>query len=399
MAVGSFTFVKVDRKPALPRGFALAAGLSALFALERRKVTFFYYMCVMLRWGPLLRFARLRRLFAGLAINFKVHLIGGVLVQLVRRRWRWVEVALISVVLVYFVSFLILGEGTPVETVANLVSFAEGFYGTQADVLSFWYANAFSPSYSALIASAAPAASLIGDDLATLGTIVSLGSMRTEQALTLLAIAAAWVRPKAVTTQRLMLLALSFLLIAQETSAYTQPIVFFLNFLERWKVWLVPIAITLTHLASLPGDIMLGNGGLLFWLHSYIAAQWVTVERGMAIGTVLRPLALVLVTSLFAFGTIGRVVKDGWQWRWRSRGDAPILPRVRAPHPPRTSQTLDGGVTEHPHSRPLNWSFQALGLLAAAAMAAVILQRRQTIEVVCEQSPAAREPSIHERGV
>jgi hypothetical protein len=348
MTVASLSFLKVDRKTALPRGFALAAGMPALFGLERGNVIFFCYICVMLGWGPLLRSARLRWLFAGLAVNFKVYLIAGVLVQLVRRRWLWVEGALISIVLVYLVSFLILGEGTPVEIVANLVNFAEGFYGTQADVLSFWYANTFSPLYNVLTDSAAPAASLIGDDLVKLGAIVSLVSMRTGQGLALLALLAAWIRPEAVTPQRLTLLALSFVLITQETSAYTQPIVFFFVFLERWKGWLVPIAITLTYLVSLPGDIMLGNGGLHFTQYSYIATQWVLVERGMAAGMILRPLALVLVTSLFAVDTIASVVKDvrqdGSQWRWRFRNDAPILPRVRAPHPPVGHNTLDGGA-------------------------------------------------------
>jgi hypothetical protein len=55
-------------------------------------------------------------------------------------------------------------------------------------------------------------------------------------------------------------------------------------------------------------------------------------------------------------------------------------------------------TTKHPHGSPLNWSFEALGLIAAAALAAVILRRRQTMQVVSEQSPAAPRPAIYKRG-
>ena len=43
---------------------------------------------------------------------------------------------------------------------------------------------------------------------------------------------------------------------------------------------------------------------------------------------------------------------------------------------------LVAGTTEHPHGSPLNWSFQAAGLIAAAVLVATILTRRQTMAVV-----------------
>lgn len=43
---------------------------------------------------------------------------------------------------------------------------------------------------------------------------------------------------------------------------------------------------------------------------------------------------------------------------------------------------LVAGTTEHPHGSPLNWSFQAAGLIAAALLVATILTRRQTMAVV-----------------
>ena len=120
---------------------------------------------------------------------------------------------------------------------------------------------------------------------------------------------------------------------------------FFFAFLERWRGWRKPTAIVLTYLVSLPGDITLG-GGLWFLQFSYTADRYVIVERGLGIGMFLRPLGLILITSLFALDTIALVVRDvrrdGWQGRWRFRNDAPILPRVLRPRPPTRTGPVAG---------------------------------------------------------
>jgi len=43
---------------------------------------------------------------------------------------------------------------------------------------------------------------------------------------------------------------------------------------------------------------------------------------------------------------------------------------------------LIAGTTEHPHGSPLNWSFQAAGLIAAALLVTTILHRRQSMAIV-----------------
>jgi hypothetical protein len=97
------------------------------------------------------------------------------------------------------------------------------------------------------------------------------------------------------------------------------------------------MAITVTYLISLPGEILLGNG-LWFLQFSYIADQFVTVERGMALGMFLRPLGLIVITALFSLDTMVLVFRDirrdGWQHRWRFRNDWPLLPRVLRPVSP-----------------------------------------------------------------
>jgi hypothetical protein len=51
---------------------------------------------------------------------------------------------------------------------------------------------------------------------------------------------------------------------------------------------------------------------------------------------------------------------------------------------------LIAGTTEHPHGSALNWSFEALGLLAATGLATVILRRRQAMAIVPGQASPVR---------
>jgi hypothetical protein len=51
---------------------------------------------------------------------------------------------------------------------------------------------------------------------------------------------------------------------------------------------------------------------------------------------------------------------------------------------------LIAGTTQHPHGSALNWSFQAMGLLAAAAVAGLVLRRTHTMAVVSDQSAPFR---------
>ena len=139
----TLTADKLDRTTAVPRTLALCAGLSMTYALERGNVLLFCFTCLILAYGPLVRSARLRWIFAGLAVNFKVYLIGTIFAQLLRHRWRWFEGALAASVIIYLISFAIYGEGTPREIFNNVTAYAGAFQ--QASLLEFWYPSSLQP--------------------------------------------------------------------------------------------------------------------------------------------------------------------------------------------------------------------------------------------------------------
>ena len=342
--VASMTYMRLDRRTALPRAFALTAGMPMLFGLERGNIILLCITTVMLAWGPLVRSARLRWLFAGLAVNFKVYLIAAVLVHLIRRKWLAVEGALLATIAVYLVSYAILGEGTPGEVIANLINFAQGFYSTQAAATAIYYNTTYSLMYQVLTDSAAPVTLLIGSTLVDRMTIALLLIIRGSQLIMFGSLVAAWLRPEVVTPHRLTALGIAFVMVLQENPPYGLPILLFFVLMERWKGRLVPISIVLTYLISLPIDLNLGSS-IFVEQFSYIGDRYVASERALQLGQFIRPLAHTMIPCCLALDTIIAVVRDirqdGWQHRWRFRHDWPLLPGVRRPLAPNATAAED----------------------------------------------------------
>lgn len=330
-------FMKIDRRTALPRSFALTAGMPMLFGLERGNLVLLCFTCIMLGWGPLVRSARLRWLFVGLAINLKVYLIAGVATQLLRRRWRWVEGALLATILVYIVSYGLYGEGTPKEIVDNLVNFAEGFLSTPSSVMDVWYPNTYKPLYYILTKAEIPITSMIGSDLVEAGAIAIPAAVYGTQAMIVLAALASWVRPEAVPPFRLAFLGIALAMITSEASAYTQPVMFLFVFMERWEGITRTLAIIITYILCIPGDILVADP-LPVLQFSYIADHYVITLQGIALGMFLRPMGLLLLALLLSMHTIAVVWNDirmqGWKDRWRFRQDVLLLPGLIRPRPP-----------------------------------------------------------------
>lgn len=299
-------YYKSDRKSALPRAFALAAGMPMLFALERGNILLLCFTCYILAFGPLVKSARLRWLFAGLAVNFKVYLVAGVVAQLLKRRWRWVEGALLSVVLVYLASYGILGVGTPGEIYRNIATYSTGFAASQ--VLDIWYSVTYLPLVSLLEGVNFPITGIIGSDLTELGLTVSRGLMRIGQLCLIVAAIATWLRPNVVPLHRVTLIGILFALISSEAGGYTQIMAIFLVFFERWEGIGRRVAITLCYIMCLPGDIVISAFPPL-QRFSYLAGRNVEVEIGVGLGMFIRPSLLIGVAIALSLVTIFSVWK------------------------------------------------------------------------------------------
>jgi len=340
----AWVFMKVDRKTALQRSVALSAGMPMLFGLERGNLIMLCYTFVLLGFGPLVKSARLRWLCVGLAVNLKIYLISGIFVQLLRRKWLGFEGMILSVIFVYLVSYFLFGDGTPIQIFNNLVNFAGGTSFTPNQILEIWYPNTYNALYYVLADSPAPLSMFVDSRVIDTAVFVVPLAVRSGQVIIILAAIATWLRPEAVPPYRVTFLGIALAMITTETSAYTQPLLIFFVFLESWKGWARPAAITACYILCIPGEILLSSATPTIQ-YSFIGGRYVVFEQGLALGMFLRPFLLLFCTYMLGLYTIWEVFRDvrrqGWKDRWRFRNDWPLLPRIVRPRPP--AVTADPG--------------------------------------------------------
>jgi hypothetical protein len=327
-------FMKIDRRTALPRSFALTAGLPMLYGLERGNLILICFTCVLLAFGPLVRSARLRWIFLGLAINFKVYLIATVFAQLLRRRWLWFEGALIATAGVYLLSFGLFGGGTPGEIYRNIANFSGGFEAVS--VLDIWYAGTYLPLTSLLSGVAFPVSTLIGSEVAEWGSLLLPTITRVVQGTIVIAAVATWLRPEVVPIHRLALFGAAMALITAESGGYTQILLILFVFMERWRGVARPWAIFACYLLCIPADIVIGSVPP-FVRESYLTGRQVVVTFGIGLGPFIRPALIMSLPFALSCATIWDVWADirtqGWRTRRRFWRDAPLLPGVARPDP------------------------------------------------------------------
>lgn len=313
------SFRKLDARTAWPRTLALGMGLPMLYTLERGNILLLTFTCIMLAFGPLIASARLRWLMLGLAINFKVYLVAALAPQLLKRRWRWFEGALIATILVYLASWLAYGAGSPGEIYSNIAAVAGDF--ESGSLLDGWYAITYTPFMSILTGSNLPIVAIIGSD-AVEGLALLLPLLqRFSQALIAAAAIATFLRPEAVPVHRATCLGLLMAVVTSESGGYTQVILFFFIFMERWQGVARPLAIMIAYLLCVPADVIIdryppGIG------ESWITGGPVFVNYVLSLGPFLRPLLVMMIAWCVALLVLADVRRDfaanpvGWRRRF-----------------------------------------------------------------------------------
>lgn len=327
-------YMKVDRKTSFPRAFALSAGMPMLFALERGNLLIVCLIFFMLGFGPLIRSARLRWVFAGLAINFKIYLMIAIFTKLLRRKWIWFEGALIATVVVYALAYLALGRGSPGDVFGNIFGYTAAM--TTGDVI-LWYQVTYQALLTYLSGQSVPILMYMGSN--TVETIIPLisGFVIFGQASMVLGMIACWIRPEAVSDYRATILGVCLALMSVEVGGYCEIFLIYLLFMEKWSGFARIFAITCGYLLCMPGDIVFDPVPYITRF-SYLGSKQVEMHYGIAVGMVMRPALVILIGVALSFSTIGDVWRDireeGWKGRWRFRRDSPLLPGVERPIAP-----------------------------------------------------------------
>jgi hypothetical protein len=307
-----------------------------LDAVERGNLLLMAFPCFVLAATPLLKSAKMRWFFAGMAINLKIYLIASFVAQLFKRRWRWVEGVLLATLLVYLVSYALLGRGTPIEIFENLLSWADIQITNPLDI---WPATTYQPLYSLLNSDDPqfPTFLLLGSRTINLVQLTITVLLRTTQALLLGAMAATWLRPEAISPNRLFTLGLMLALITSEAGGYTPALFTVLVLLERWKGFGRIYAICACYLIAISFDVSLSPLTEVT-RETYFRGATVQTQFDLTLWPFLRPALIQSIAIVLSCTTLRQVWRDvrlqGWTHRWRFRSDVPLLPGVRRPSPP-----------------------------------------------------------------
>jgi len=330
------TFRKLNPKTALSRTICVGLGYPMLDAVERGNLMLITFTCLLLALGPILRSARLRWLFAGLAVNFKVYLIAAFVPLLLKRRWRWVECALISVVLVYLVSYAIYGRGTPIEIFNNIVDFSTvaGY-----SIIDTWNASTYAPLASILKDGSFPIGFYMGSRTVDIVLFLIPTIHYLTIGLIVLAAATVYVRPEAVPRYRVISLGLLLATISSDSGLYSLSAFMLFVMMEPWRGGGRRWAIVACYILALPWDIPLDR---LPEIEQELAfrGEKTLVTNYLTVGPFIRPLIIMTIGIALSLTTIREVWRDvrfqGWAGRWWLRRDAPLLPGVQRPSPPPT---------------------------------------------------------------
>lgn len=299
------SFRKIDPRTAPMRTICVALGVPMLVTLERGNLLLLAFTCILLALGPLVGSARLRWLFAGLAINFKIYLVAAIIPLLLKRRWLWVECALIATALVYLLSLASFGHGTPGELFANVSEFS-----TQgaATILDPWSAFTYGPLISVLKTGVFPMSSIIGSVWVDRLEILLPALTIFTQLLIVMAATAIWISPQLYTPYRAVTLGVMMALMTSESGHYTLIFVALFVLMEPWRgfgrIW----AITMCYILAFPFDVPLD------WLPEtarevYFENTTTMISNQVTLGPFLRPLLTMTIAWAMCLTTMNEFRK------------------------------------------------------------------------------------------
>lgn len=312
---------RIDPVTAIPRTICVALGMPMLNALERGNLLMIAYTCALLALGPFLRSARLRWVFAGLAVNFKVYLIGTFVALLLRKRWLWFEGFVIFFLLVYLVSLAILGRGSPFEIIENIRLFTQG---APSQILDVWHSMTYSALLSVIDLGTFPLNSIIGSRWVQFLEFLLPLLLRFTQLMIILAAAAIWFRPGLFSTYRAVCLGTMMALVSAESGMYTQ--IFFMIFVmtEKWEGIGRKWAIAACYVLAMPFDIPIDSLPEVA-RNTYFTNSITMISFDVALGPLVRPLLIMTVVWAIAMVTIADLWRYGLWVPDPSDGTKPLV--------------------------------------------------------------------------
>jgi len=346
-------YTKADRRTAMARTIAVGLGMPMLFALERGNLVLPCFTVFILGHGRLLRSAWQRWLCFALSVNFKPYLVLPIVADVIRGRWRAAEGCMVACLLVYLVSFIIIGKGTPMEFIINSI----GFEGKPIalSINGVEYSSNFVPALD-LLQTILPIMHFMGSrPMELMEFWIPLLTRLGEMGVVLCFAAALW-RPSALTGHRLATLSMTLVIILINPGGYSQIFLIFLVFLERWEGAALGTAILAAYGLCLPADFEFLTISQPI-KQGYLSQRTVIYDLGLTVGEFVRPGLILLIQ----YALVAASLRDLWKagparaGLATARRRAIFAGRTRASvtnRPPRASTTAGLSPKGPPGLRP-----------------------------------------------
>lgn len=295
----------VQPRSAMVRTLALTFGLPGLYLLERGNLLILCQLALALAVVPQATGKWTKALAAAVMINLKPYLLLPTLAWGFKREWRQLELAGFATVALYCISWAIVGSGSPLEIVYNTANWVQF---TANDVVGeMFYTTSFNSMFG-VFDRGFPILKFVGSrEYEFYRTTIQLAIYLT-QATAIAAIALTALRPQVLAQSRIALLLLLLSLISRSPGGYSELLVVFLVFLEKWERPGPIVAIIVAYLISIPYE----------WIFSYLpninTAAWLTGEAvtarfGIGVGQFARPLGLLIILLTLSLDTISAVTR------------------------------------------------------------------------------------------
>ena len=303
-------FYKVDPSRVWFRTIGICLGLPMLFGIERGQLLIPTFTFFVLANGRILRSARLKWLANAIAINFKPYLLLTIFPSLIKRRWAEFEGYVIAGLAVYLVTYGIFGAGTPEELLRNISIFNEMPIEQSFDMV--YYQSTYQATINALHR-AIPYMAFVGSQPVEFLSFILPVVIRIGQVGVVACFIGAAMRPMAIPTYRLTALAVAVAATSSVLGGYTQMLIIFLVFFERWEGIWKPLALLLSYILCL--TIEYQPIGLVHEVEtSYLSGRVIADTFGVTIGELVRPGFILLIEYslvLTSFADLWRYRHDG----------------------------------------------------------------------------------------
>ena len=300
------------------RGIAFALGLPLLFTLERGNLILVGFIFFVLAYGDVTNSRIIRSLSIAATINFKPYLVLTTLAYAVKRDWRRLELAAILTIILYFVTYSMLGEGSPmelVENISNWVAFTNGLIWEQV-----FYSTSYVP-FLEFDTHRFPTRDFLGSQTVEIISTVIPIIVNFSRLLVLITLIGAWLQPRALSTLRVMTILLSGSLMNQSPGGYTMVFLIFLVFLERFERPGPIIAIVIAYLLCIPADYVFSNV-IEMNGDAWLSGRSVMAAFGPSVGMFVRPGFIIVMLWALAFDSLMLI----WREHRRSHPNFALSP-------------------------------------------------------------------------